>query len=85
MNDNCGKVTFTIPSCLAPGDYLIRAEVIALHVAGSAGGAQHYASCAQVTLSGGGNTVPSGVRFPGAYSTVRSEDVTLRRLLNHRT
>lgn len=35
-------VTVTIPQCLAPGDYLIRVEHIALHSASSAGGAQFY-------------------------------------------
>lgn len=29
--ENKGKVTVTIPSCLAPGDYLLRGELIALH------------------------------------------------------
>jgi cellulase len=41
MNANCGKVYFTVPHDIAPGDYLVRAEVIALHVAGSVGGAQY--------------------------------------------
>ncbi|KIO32372.1 carbohydrate-binding module family 1 protein [Tulasnella calospora MUT 4182] len=68
MNDNCGKVSFTIPSDIAPGDYLLRAEVIALHVAGSSGGAQHYMSCYQLTITGGGSKSPAGVAFPGAYS-----------------
>ncbi|KAG8898756.1 hypothetical protein FRC00_002336 [Tulasnella sp. 408] len=68
MNDNCGKVTFTIPSSIAPGDYLLRAEVIALHVAGGSGGAQHYMSCFQLTVTGGGSANPAGVSFPGAYS-----------------
>jgi cellulase len=40
MNANCGKVYFKVPTDIAPGNYLVRAEVIALHVAGSAGGAQ---------------------------------------------
>jgi cellulase len=40
LNDNCGHYTFTVPKDIAPGDYLIRAEVIALHVASSVGGAQ---------------------------------------------
>lgn len=34
-----------IPSDIPAGDYLMRAEVIALHVASSAGGAQFYLSC----------------------------------------
>lgn len=34
-----------IPEDIAPGDYLLRAEVIALHVASATGGAQFYMSC----------------------------------------
>jgi len=68
MNTNCGKVTATIPAGIAPGDYLIRAEVIALHVAGSVGGAQFYMSCYQVTVTAGGSASPATVKFPGAYS-----------------
>ncbi|KAF8606702.1 hypothetical protein BDV93DRAFT_488563 [Ceratobasidium sp. AG-I] len=68
MNANCGKVEFTIPSDIAPGNYLIRAEVIALHVAGSVGGAQLYMSCYQINVTGGGSASPATVKFPGAYS-----------------
>ncbi|CAE6440204.1 putative endo-beta-1,4-glucanase D OS=Aspergillus terreus (strain NIH 2624 / FGSC A1156) GN=eglD PE=3 SV=1 [Rhizoctonia solani AG-1 IB] len=69
MNANCGKVEFTVPSDIPAGDYLIRAEVIALHVAGSVGGAQLYMSCYQVKVTGGGSASPATVKFPGAYST----------------
>lgn len=31
---------FTVPSCIPSGNYLVRAEVIALHVAGQLNGAQ---------------------------------------------
>ncbi|KAK0124138.1 hypothetical protein ONS95_009121 [Cadophora gregata] len=68
LNANCGKRTFTVPSDLATGDYLIRAEEIALHAAGSAGGAQFYMSCYQVHVEGTGSATPTGVSFPGAYS-----------------
>lgn len=36
---------FTLPSCIAPGNYLMRVELIALHAAFSSGGAQFYVSC----------------------------------------
>ncbi|CAE6471367.1 unnamed protein product [Rhizoctonia solani] len=68
MNANCGKVEFTIPSDIPAGNYLIRAEVISLRVAGSAGGAQLYMSCYQINVSGGGTVSPPTVKFPGAYS-----------------
>lgn len=46
--------TSTIPD-LAPGNYLIRHELIALHQANAP---QWYAECAQITLSGSGTGVP---------------------------
>jgi len=68
INANCGKATVTVPSDIAPGDYLLRAEVIALHVAGSVGGAQFYVSCYQLKITGSGSATPATVKFPGAYS-----------------
>nr|AAT64005.1 endoglucanase II [Volvariella volvacea] len=66
---NKGKVTFTIPNCIPPGHYLLRVELIALHAAGSYPGAQFYMECAQINITGGGNTTPANtVSFPGAYS-----------------
>lgn len=34
-----------IPSDIAAGDYLLRAEALALHTAGQANGAQFYMTC----------------------------------------
>ncbi|KAF8189456.1 glycoside hydrolase family 61 protein, partial [Mycena galopus ATCC 62051] len=65
------QVTFTIPPDTPSGQYLIRAEQIALHVANVYGGAQFYISCAQVEvcLMLGGTGVPGPlVAFPGAYT-----------------
>ncbi|KAF2496965.1 glycoside hydrolase [Lophium mytilinum] len=67
LYNNKGKVSFKIPTCIASGQYLLRAEVIALHGASSYPGAQLYMECAQLNISGGGSTSPSGVSFPGAY------------------
>ncbi|CAO2653305.1 Nn.00g027160.m01.CDS01 [Neocucurbitaria sp. VM-36] len=68
LNYNCGKLDFTIPADIAPGDYLLRAEAIALHAASTGGGAQHYVTCYQLTVTGSGTLVPKGVTFPEAYS-----------------
>ncbi|KAH9924284.1 glycosyl hydrolase family 61-domain-containing protein [Epithele typhae] len=65
---NKGKVTFTIPSCIEAGQYLLRVELIALHAASSYPGAQLYMECAQMQITGGGSTKPATVSFPGAYS-----------------
>ena len=43
-----GPANVTIPSDLAPGQYLIRHEIIALHLATQLGGAEFYPSCTQV-------------------------------------
>jgi cellulase len=68
LNACCGLMNVRIPSDLAPGDYLLRAEALALHAAGGSGGAQFYITCFQITVTGGGSNRPSGVTFPGAYS-----------------
>lgn len=44
MIQNQGWQYFTMPQCIAPGNYLMRVELIALHSAYSAGGAQFYVS-----------------------------------------
>ncbi|PAV16696.1 glycoside hydrolase family 61 [Pyrrhoderma noxium] len=62
-------VTFTVPSALPSGQYLVRMEAIALHVAQTYGGAQFYISCGQVEITGGGNGTPGPlVEIPGVYT-----------------
>ncbi|KAI4600487.1 hypothetical protein KJ359_000842 [Pestalotiopsis sp. 9143b] len=65
----CGRMDVPIPANTPAGDYLLRAEVIALHTASSSGGAQFYVSCYQITVDGAASSsaaVPAGVSFPGA-------------------
>lgn len=50
MNNCCGKVDVKIPSDIPAGDYLLRAEVIALHTAQGNNGAQFYMSCCELNL-----------------------------------
>lgn len=68
LNKDCGRYHFTIPSKIPAGDYLIRAEAIALHAAAQAGGAQLYMSCFQVKVTSSGSQLPAGVKLPGAYN-----------------
>lgn len=68
MNECCGRVDVPIPADTPDGDYLLRAESLALHTAGGSGGAQFYMTCYQITVSGGGSASPATVNFPGAYS-----------------
>lgn len=68
LNTCCGMMDVLIPEDLAPGDYLLRAEAIALHTAGSEGGAQFYMTCYQLTVTGSGSAVPDTVSIPGAYN-----------------
>lgn len=62
---------YTIPSCLKPGYYLVRHEIIALHSAYSYPGAQFYPGCHQLQVTGSGTKTPSSglVSFPGAYKS----------------
>ncbi|OBZ79544.1 Endoglucanase-7 [Grifola frondosa] len=66
---NGDSFTVVLPQSLAPGDYLIRHEIIALQLAVSVGGAEFYPSCTQVRVGGSASGTPqSTVLFPGAYS-----------------
>lgn len=60
-----------IPSTLAPGNYIIRHEIIALHLANTGPGkAEFYPSCSQLRIGGNGTGVPQAtdlVNIPGAY------------------
>lgn len=51
------KWTSTIPATLAPGNYLVRHELLALHQADTP---QWYPECAQLTVTGSGTVTPSG-------------------------
>ncbi|KAJ2363888.1 hypothetical protein IW150_006628, partial [Coemansia sp. RSA 2607] len=64
---NDGKLDVTIPHSIKPGAYLLRSEILALHNARELHGMQAYPNCAQLYVSGSGNTVPSGVPIPGVY------------------
>ncbi|KKA25992.1 hypothetical protein TD95_002702 [Thielaviopsis punctulata] len=61
--------TFTLPDQLPSGEYLMRAEHIALHGAGTFGGAQFYIGCAQLSVEGTGTGTPSPTAsIPGMYT-----------------
>jgi len=65
------KAKVTIPNDIAPGNYLIRHEIVALHLATEYYGAEFYAGCAQLKVGGSGKDVPTDselLSFPGSYS-----------------
>ena len=68
LNSCCGLMSVKIPEDIAPGDYLLRGEALALHSAGSTGGGQFYMTCFQLKVTGSGTAVPEGVSLPGAYA-----------------
>ncbi|KAI0012541.1 lytic polysaccharide monooxygenase [Xylariaceae sp. FL0662B] len=61
------EVSVTIPECIAPGEYLLRVEHIALHSASQAGGAQFYQACSQLSVASSGTKTFDGVAIPGVY------------------
>lgn len=63
--------TSTIPSCLAPGEYLLRIQSLAIHNPYPGGIPQFYISCAQVSVSGASTTkTPTAtVSIPGAFKS----------------
>lgn len=62
--------TVTIPSSIAPGIYVLRHEIIALHAADNANGAQHYPQCINLNITGSGtNNLPSGTFGTSLYKS----------------
>jgi hypothetical protein len=63
--------SFQIPKGIENGDYILRHEIVALHLANKRGGAEFYTSCIQVRVTGGSagkvNVTPTA-KFPGGYS-----------------
>ncbi|POS75413.1 endoglucanase [Diaporthe helianthi] len=56
-----------IPSTLASGNYVLRHEIIALHSAESADGAQNYPQCFNLAITGTGDLEPSGTLGEALY------------------
>ncbi|GAB1315858.1 glycoside hydrolase 61 [Madurella fahalii] len=57
-----------IPSNIAPGNYVLRHEIIALHSAGQSNGAQNYPQCFNLQITGSGTDSPAGVRGQSLYT-----------------
>jgi cellulase len=66
IKDN-NTASVTVPSTLAAGKYVFRHEIIALHSAGDANGAQAYPQCLNLEVTGDGTTVPEGVAGTSIY------------------
>ncbi|KAF1978776.1 cel1 protein precursor [Bimuria novae-zelandiae CBS 107.79] len=74
----------TIPASLAPGNYLIRHEIIALHQANTP---QFYAECAQIQVTGSGSAQPSGdflATIPG-YAPQSDPGITVDTYMSQQT
>ncbi|KAK6064636.1 glycosyl hydrolase family 61 [Seiridium cupressi] len=66
--DNNSTWTTTVPSTLAAGNYVFRHEIIALHGASSADGAQNYPQCMNIEVTGSGTDSPSGTLGTALYN-----------------
>ncbi|KAJ4369869.1 hypothetical protein N0V83_005633 [Neocucurbitaria cava] len=52
--------SITVPENIAAGQYVLRHEIIALHSAGQADGAQNYPKCINLEVTGSGTENPTG-------------------------
>ncbi|KAI0682924.1 glycosyl hydrolase family 61-domain-containing protein [Cytidiella melzeri] len=57
-----------VPAGLENGEYILRHEILGLHVASTVMGAQFYPNCLQIQVQNGGSvTLPEGIPLPGSY------------------
>lgn len=68
LRSNNNTWTVTIPESIAPGNYVLRHEIIALHSAGSPDGAQNYPQCINLEISGSGTANPTGTLGEELYT-----------------
>ncbi|RHZ60713.1 uncharacterized protein CDV56_108151 [Aspergillus thermomutatus] len=57
-----------IPKSIAPGNYVLRHELIALHSAGDKDGAQNYPQCFNLKVTGSGTDSPAGTLGTELYT-----------------
>lgn len=72
LNTCCGKMNVKIPADIAPGDYLLRAEALALHTASSTGGAQFYGTWSPFLFSSSSSPLFTLLRDQGRTNPCRS-------------
>lgn len=65
---NANSWMVQIPANIAPGFYVLRHEIIALHSAGQADGAQNYPVCFNLQVTGSGTATPAGVVGTSLYT-----------------
>lgn len=58
----------TIPEGTPAGNYVLRHEIIALHSANQANGAQNYPQCVNIQVTGGSGSFPSGTAGTSLYT-----------------
>ncbi|KAG7286203.1 glycoside hydrolase 61 [Staphylotrichum longicolle] len=56
-----------IPADIAPGNYVLRHEIIALHSGNQPNGAQNYPQCFNLQITGSGTSNPDGVLGTALY------------------
>jgi lytic cellulose monooxygenase (C1-hydroxylating) len=58
-----------LPTGIAPGNYVLRHEIIALHAAGQPNGAQNYPFCFNLAVASEGAQNPNGVPATEFYKS----------------
>ncbi|KAK6513064.1 hypothetical protein TWF506_009227 [Arthrobotrys conoides] len=68
---NASEVHIQVPKCIPSGEYLLRVEHIAIHIAFLEGQHEFFGACAQLRVTNGlGTGAPwPFAQFPGAYRT----------------
>lgn len=65
---NNNSWSFNIPESIAPGNYVARHEIIALHSAQNEDGAQNYPQCINFKITGSGTANPAGTLGEKLYT-----------------
>ncbi|KAI1341866.1 glycosyl hydrolase family 61-domain-containing protein [Xylariaceae sp. FL0016] len=67
LTNNNNSWLVRIPEDIAPGNYVLRHEIIALHAAGNSNGAQAYPFCYNLAIDSKGTAIPEGIEATKLY------------------
>ncbi|KAI1388197.1 glycoside hydrolase family 61 protein [Hypoxylon trugodes] len=69
LTNNNNSWLVRIPEDIAPGNYVLRHEIIALHAAANPNGAQSYPFCFNLAIDSKGTAAPDGIPATQFYKT----------------
>lgn len=74
LHNNAFRWNVTVPACIAPGQYLVRHEIVQTDSCKTKGDCHQFINCIQVNVLGSGTTVPPSTAKIAIPGDIKFED-----------